>query len=68
MMIREVLNRFLAGLPAETRKLFVRRYWYMSPIKEIAKDYGLSESKVAVTLFRTREKLKTAFEKEGIIL
>lgn len=68
MVIREVLDRFLEGLPDETRKLFVRRYWYMSPIREIAKDYSLSESKVTVTLFRTREKLKTAFEKEGIIL
>ncbi len=40
----------------------------MSSIKEIAKEYGLSENKVAVTLFRTRKKLKIELEKEGIIL
>lgn len=30
--------------------------------------YGLSESKVTVTLFRTRGKLKSVLEKEGITL
>jgi RNA polymerase sigma-70 factor (ECF subfamily) len=65
--IREVLNRFLAGLPARTRKIFVRRYWYMSPVKEIAAEYGISESKVSVTLFRTRNQLKAVLEKEGIL-
>ncbi len=68
MVIRNVLNRFLEDLPAETRRIFVRRYWYMSSVKEIAEEYGLSQSKVTVTLFRTRGKLKTALEKEGIIL
>lgn len=44
------------------------RYWYMDSIKDIALEYGLSESKVSVTLFRTREKLKRLFDKEGIVL
>ena len=61
MVIRDVLDRFLDELPAETRKIFVRRYFYMSPVKEIADEYGLSESKVTVTLFRTRGKLKSVF-------
>ena len=68
VVIREVLNQFLENLPAETRKIFVRRYWYMSSVKEIAEEYNLSQSKVAVTLFRTRGKLKVALEKEGVTL
>lgn len=68
MVIREILNRFLDELPTNTRKMFVRRYFYMSSVKEIAEEYGLSESKVTVTLFRTRKKLKTTLEKEGILL
>lgn len=68
MVIREAINRFLDELSAETRKMFVRRYFYMSSVKEIANEYGISESKVTVTLFRTRKKLKTALEKEGISL
>lgn len=68
MVIRDVLDRILDELPPESRKLFVRRYFYMSPVKEIAQEYGLSENKVTVTLFRIRKKLKAALEKEGISL
>lgn len=68
LVIKDVLNSFLERLPAEARKIFVRRYWYMDTVKQIAAAYGLGESKVAVTLFRTRERLRDAFEKEGIVL
>lgn len=68
MVIRDAIDRFLDRLPTDTRKMFVRRYFYMSPIKDIARDYGLPESRVAVTLFRTRAKLKATLEKEGISL
>lgn len=64
--IRESLNAFLRSLPEENRKIFVRRYWYMSSVKEIAKDYKFSESKVKMTLLRTRTALKEHFAKEGI--
>ena len=64
----EIFNRFLATLPMNTRKIFVRRYWYLSPVKEIAADYSFSESKVKMTLLRTREKLRLRLKKEGIFL
>ena len=38
----------------------------MSEIREIAHDYNFSESKVKMTLARTREKLRQFLEKEGI--
>ena len=63
-----VLNRFLEGLSPETRKIFLRRYWQLCPVKEIAAFYGISESKVKMTLMRTREKLRHFLEKEGIAL
>lgn len=66
--LTEVLNGFLAELTAEKRKIFMRRYWYLSSVKEIAEEYGLSESKVKMTLLRLRSKLKTVLEKEGILL
>ncbi|MDE7326547.1 MAG: sigma-70 family RNA polymerase sigma factor [Lachnospiraceae bacterium] len=65
-IIRDAMDRFLSALPAESRKLFVRRYWYFSSIREIAKDYKISESKVKMTLLRTRQELKVFLEKEGI--
>lgn len=64
----EVLNRFLDSLPEEKMKIFMRRYWYMSPIKEIADDFVMSESKVKMILSRSRSKLLQILEKEGIIL
>ncbi|NLC67456.1 MAG: RNA polymerase sigma factor [Clostridiaceae bacterium] len=66
MVLVDCLNRFLAMLPAETRKIFMRRYWYFSPIKDIAKDFSISKSNVKMTLLRARNKLKQLLEKEGI--
>ncbi len=66
--IQDVLDCFLETLAVDTRKIFVRRYWYMCSVKEIANEFGLSQSNVTVTLFRTREKLKAVLEKEGICL
>ena len=68
MALTEIINNFLATLPAETRKFFVRRYWYLSTIREIASDYTVSESKVKMSLMRTRNELKMVLEKEGINL
>ncbi|MBQ3028732.1 MAG: sigma-70 family RNA polymerase sigma factor [Lachnospiraceae bacterium] len=61
----EVLNRFLDGLPEEKRKIFMRRYWYVSSVKEIAEDFDITESKVKMILLRTRNKLKQVLVKEG---
>lgn len=66
--LRDLLNRFLGSLTPKARKVFVRRYWYMCSVKEIAKEYHMSENDISVTLFRTREKLKTLLKKEGISL
>ena len=40
----------------------------MDTIAEIASRYGLTESKVKMQLSRTRAKLQTYLEKEGITL
>ncbi len=66
LVLAEVFNRFLASLPKEKRKIFMRRYWYLCPIAEIAEDLSLSESSVKMSLLRARNELKTLLEKEGI--
>lgn len=68
MLLVEVINRFLYDLPKEKRIMFLRRYWYLSSIQEIAEDFGFSESKVKMTLLRIRNKLKQVLEKEGVVL
>ncbi len=68
LALSEILNTFLSKLAPETRIIFIRRYWFFYSIKEIAMEYGLTESKVKMTLMRTRSKLKQYLEKEEIYL
>ncbi len=66
--LAEALNTFLRSLPSEKRRILVRRYWYLSPVKEIAGDFNMSESSVKTILHRSRIKLKHFLEKEGIVI
>ena len=63
--LSDALNRFIWALPQRTRNIFVRRYFYMSAVAEIAKDFQMKESNVSMHLFRTRKKLKQFLKKEG---
>ncbi len=65
--LRHVLNGFLHSLTRQSRTYFVRRYWYGESIREIADDCGASEEKVKSSLFRTRQRLRQALEKEGML-
>ncbi len=59
------INSFLEGLETNSRKVFVRRYFYVDPLSDIAAAYSMSESGVKSLLFRLRQKLKEFLEKEG---
>lgn len=61
----QVINGFLAALPSEKRIIFLRRYWYLASVADIANRCGLSRSKVKTTLYRCREQLRSYLEKEG---
>lgn len=63
----EQLNRLLDSLTPDARQIFILRYVYMMPVRDIAKQCGCSVSKVKVTLMRTRKKLKTCLKKEGFL-
>lgn len=64
--LRKILESFLESLSRENRLIFLRRYLYVDTVAEIAARYGISESKVKTQLHRTRKKLLTVLEKEGI--
>ena len=64
-LIRNVINEFLRSLSREKRQIFIRRYWYMSSISEIAKDFGVSEGKIKMILMRARNDLRRLLDKEG---
>ena len=61
--ILNILEKFLSDLKAGDRDIFVRRYWYMDNIKDIAKRHGCSETKIKSSLLKKRNvnlKLKLA--------
>lgn len=64
-LLDEAMNRFLRELPEETRTVFVGRYFFFDPLKEVAAYCGITEGKTKSILFRTRKKLKEFLEKEG---
>ncbi|MGI6687312.1 MAG: RNA polymerase sigma factor [Christensenellales bacterium] len=67
MALTESLERFLYALPRLKRNIFIRRYWYLSSIKEIAHAYGMSESKTISMLHRLRLQLKTHLREDNIL-
>ncbi len=67
-LLVDAVNSFLRAQPARKRHIFVRRYWYLYSVKDIAAAYAISESAVVSTLFRMRNDLKNHLEKEGIVL
>ena len=66
--LKDAVNSFLASLSNEHRIIFLRRYWYMSDVASIARDYRIPEGTVKSILSRTRNKFKKYLEKEGIQL
>ncbi|MBQ4140432.1 MAG: RNA polymerase sigma factor [Clostridia bacterium] len=66
--LKAAINSFLSSLPKKARIIFVRRYWYLTPISRIARELSLNENSVKVTLHRTRIAFKAHLEQEGIDL
>ena len=66
LAIIEILNSFLSCLKINDRRIFMKRYWYFSTIGEIASELGYTQSKVKMSLKRSRERLKRILEEEDI--
>ena len=64
--LRTAINGFLAALPRRDRMIFIRRYWYVSPISQIATEFGAEEGNIKVILHRVRKKFREHLIKEGI--
>ena len=67
-LVTEAIDQYLGTLEKATRKLFVLRYFHGESIRELSERFRISESKTKSILFRTRKKLATHLEKEGVQL
>ena len=64
-LLGEAISKYLYSLPAESRTVFICRYFFCDSIEDIAKCRGCSQSKIKSLLFRTRKGLKAFLESEG---
>lgn len=61
----EAINSYLYSLSKRECNIFIRRYFYVESIREIAKRYDIKENNVSMILSRTRKKLKEHLKQEG---
>lgn len=68
MALQEALGEFLASLDTKRRQIFVKRYFYMTEVKEIARQMGITVGSVKVSLVRLRRELRAHLEERGIVI
>lgn len=64
----ELIDAFLLKQPKLDAIIFVRRYYYFDPVKDIAVKTGLTENKVSKILSKLRKLLREDLKKGGIIV
>ena len=68
LALGDSISAFLKQQPAQTRNVFIRRYWYLDSMEEICQRFGISQSKAKSMLFRCRNGLRSYLRKEGFTL
>lgn len=61
------IRRLLENLPVRDRNIFIRRYFFLDSVADIANRFDLKESNVHMILSRVRKKLKAQLIKEGYV-
>lgn len=64
-LLAEQIRGFLSEAAPRDRAIFLMRYWYLYSVKEIAHRCGFTQSKVKMSLKRSRDKLRDTLQKEG---
>lgn len=64
--LETAIDAFVAALPETERRIFIARYWFLIPVREIASRLGCSQSKVKTSLYRTRGKLRIYLQEEEL--
>lgn len=62
------IGTFLKNLPERDRGIFLRRYFYVEEMADIARRYAMKETNVRLILSRTRKKLADYLRKEGFVV
>lgn len=62
------ISKFLSEEKPLSRRIFIKRYFFEEPLKDIAREHGITLSSVKVILHRSRTRLAKFLEKEGFFL
>ena len=68
LLLTSVMDTFLSELDKEQRFIFIGRYYYGKQIEDIAKEMGVSRSKVNKKIAYIKQSLKQVLETEGLRL
>lgn len=63
--LKWIVAKFIEKLPKEKRILFLRRYWFLQSVSEMARDYEITPKNMSVKLLRIRKELKEYLKEEG---
>lgn len=66
--VLQCIQHFLERQSPRDRTLFLRRYFYLESVQDLAAPFGMTASAASTRLGRMRAKLKLELEKEGITL
>lgn len=67
-LLAQAVEAYLLTLPEERRYMFLRRYWYLDSIADVARKLGCTRAKVKTTLHRVRSGLREYLTEEGFDL
>lgn len=66
-LLTDAIAQYLRTISPEARNVFIGRYYYLDPVKQIAQYCRISESKAKILLHRTRQGLWEHLAKEGFV-
>ena len=66
--ISRILSEYLDGVNDRSLYMFVNRYFFVMPVREIAERLGVSESTVHKDLAAMREELRERLAEGGILV
>lgn len=66
IFLAEMIRKWLENEKQINRRLFLGRYWYGYEYRDLSAFYGISQTKIRVTLHRMRKRLRMYLEQEDI--
>lgn len=64
---RKIIKSVISSLKEPDREIFIRRYFYLEKVKDIASKIGMNEKAVSARISRAKEMLRSLFTEKGVL-